>query len=87
MTTPSLISGAGLDLYRALVVGGPLTVRELAQRTGFEERSVREWLGRQADRGYVTYDPKAEIFLLTPDQAGRLDGGSAVHTEPGLRQR
>jgi hypothetical protein len=87
MTTPSFMSGAGLDLYRALVVGGPLTTRALAERTGFEERCVREWLGRQADRGYVTYDPKAEIFLLTSVQAARLDGGSAFHTEQGRRQR
>jgi hypothetical protein len=77
MTTHSLLPGAGLDLYRALVVGGPLTTRELAERTGFEERCVREWLGGEADRGHVTYDSKAEIFLLTPEQAARVDGGPA----------
>ena len=77
MTTPSIFPRAGLDLYRALVVGGPLTTRELAERTGFEERCVREWLGGEADRGHVTYDSKAEIFLLTPEQAARVDGGPA----------
>lgn len=77
MTTPSLFPGAGLDLYRALVVGGPLTTRELAERTGVEERCVREWLGGEADRGHVTYDSKAEIFLLTPEQMARVDGGPA----------
>jgi hypothetical protein len=77
MTTPSSISGAELDLYRALVVGGPLTTRELAERTGFEERCVREWLGGQADRGHVTYDANGEIFLLTPEQAARVDAGPA----------
>jgi hypothetical protein len=77
MTTPSFFSGAGLDLYRALVVGGPLTTRELAERTGLEERGVREWLGGEADRGHVTYDSKTEIFLLTPEQAARVDGGPA----------
>ena len=87
MTAPSLISGAGLDLFRALVVGGPLTTGELAERTGFEERCVREWLGGQADRGYVTYDSKAKIFLLTPAQAARLDGSPALHAGQGLRQR
>jgi len=76
MTTRSLFP-AGLDLYRALLVGGPLTTRELAERTGFEERRVREWLGGEADRGHVTYDSKAEIFLLTPEQAARVDGGAA----------
>ena len=87
MTTRSFISGAGFDLYRALVVGGPLTTRELAERTGFEERCVREWLSRQADRGYVIYDCQAEIFLLTPEQAARLDGGPAFHAGQGLHQR
>jgi len=74
MATPSSISQ--LALYRALVVGGPLTTRELADRTGFEERCVREWLAGQADRGRVTYDANAEIFLLTPEQAARLDAGA-----------
>jgi DNA-binding GntR family transcriptional regulator len=76
MTTPSSISGAELELYRALIVGGPLTTRELAERTGVEERCVREWLGRQADRGRVTFDANAEIFLLTPEQAARADTGA-----------
>jgi hypothetical protein len=87
MTTRSFISGAGLDLYRALLVGGPLTTRELADRTDFEERCVREWLSRQTDRGYVTYDCKAEIFLLTPEQAARVDGGAAFHGGQGYIKR
>ena len=74
MTMPSLTPGSGLNLYRALVDGGPLTTRELAERTGLEERSVLEWLGGQAARGRVTYDSTAEIFLLTEEQAARLDG-------------
>jgi hypothetical protein len=74
MTTPASISGAELDLYRALVVGGPLTTRELAERTGLDVRCVREWLGGQTNRGYVTYDSIAQIFWLTPEQAARVDG-------------
>jgi hypothetical protein len=35
---------------------------------------VRDWLGRQAERGHVTYDATAEIFLLTPQQEARLTG-------------
>ena len=79
MTTPASISGAELVLYRALVVGGPLTTRELAERTGFEVCCVREWLGEQANRGYVTYDSIAQIFWLTPEQVARVDGGPAFH--------
>jgi len=61
-------------MFRALVDGGPQTAREIAERAGLEERYVREWLGRQAERGRVTYDPTAEIFLLTPQQEARLAG-------------
>lgn len=78
MTTPSVFPGAELDVYRALVVGGPLTTPELAARTGVEERSLRQWLGEEAHRGHVTYDSEAEIFLLTPQQAARVDGGPAL---------
>ncbi|HYB27766.1 MAG TPA: cupin domain-containing protein [Solirubrobacteraceae bacterium] len=87
MKAPSVFPGAGPDLYRALIVGGPLTTRELAERTGFGERCVREWLGWEADRGHVTYDSKAEIFLLTPEQAARVDGGPAFQAAVGLHQR
>lgn len=87
MTTRSFIPRVGLDLYRALVVGGPLTMRELAERTGFDERCVREWLGQQRDRGYVTYDRRSEIFLLTAEQAARLAGGPAFHGAQGQHQR
>ena len=87
MTTPSLTPGSGLNLYRALVNGGPLTTRELAERTGLEERSVREWLGGQAARDRVTYDSTAEISLLTPEQAARLDGGPASSAGQRLHQR
>jgi 2-polyprenyl-3-methyl-5-hydroxy-6-metoxy-1,4-benzoquinol methylase len=40
--------GDRLGLYRALHEHGPLTSRELAARTGTDERYVREWLEQQA---------------------------------------
>lgn len=87
MTTLSPVPDAGLKLYRALIDGGPLTTRELAERTGLQERSVHEWLGDQAGRGYVSYDSTAELFLLTPEQAARVDGGPVVRAGRGLHQR
>jgi len=87
MTTPASISGVELDPYRALVVGGPLTTRELAERTGLEVRCVREWLGGQTNRGYVSYDSIAQIFWLTPEQAARVDGGRAFDAGRGRHQR
>jgi hypothetical protein len=61
-------------MFRALLAGGPQTPHELAERAGLEERYVREWLGRETERGHVTYDPTAEIFLITPLQEARLAG-------------
>lgn len=87
MTTPSFISGAGLDMYRELVVGGPLTAGELAQRTGREERRVREWLTRQVDHGSVTHERRGELFLLTPEQTARLDAGVVLDEGERPRQR
>ena len=40
--------GLRLGLYRSLVDDGPATSVELAQRTGTNERLVREWLEQQA---------------------------------------
>jgi hypothetical protein len=69
-------------MFRALVACGPLTAREVAQRAGLEERYVREWLGREAERGHVTYDPAAEIFLITPQQEARLTGEAGQTHDP-----
>jgi SAM-dependent methyltransferase len=45
--------GERLGLYRALFEGGPATSAELAERTGTDERYVREWLEHQAVAGFV----------------------------------
>jgi SAM-dependent methyltransferase len=60
--------GDKLGLYKALATAGPLTSRELAERTGTAERYVREWLSNQAAGGYVSYDPGAQRFYLTEEQ-------------------
>ena len=51
-----VVIGDRLGLYKALAGAGPLTPRELAERTDTHERYVREWLNAQAAGGYVTYD-------------------------------
>jgi hypothetical protein len=83
MTTARLLPDAGPAIFRALVGGGPQTAREVADRVGLEERYVRDWLGRQADRGCVTYDATAEIFLLTPEQEATLAGQAVQTQRPG----
>ena len=57
--------GDRLGLYEALTGAGPLTPRELAERTDTHERYVREWLNAQAAGGYVTY---ADGRYALPDE-------------------
>ena len=45
--------GDELGLYRAMADGQPVTPAELAERTGTQERYVREWLNTQAASGFV----------------------------------
>jgi DNA-binding IclR family transcriptional regulator len=54
-------------LRRRLKLGRPCQPAELAQRTGTNERYVREWLGNQAAGGYVEYDAKSRAYFLNED--------------------
>ncbi|HEY2144685.1 MAG TPA: methyltransferase domain-containing protein [Steroidobacteraceae bacterium] len=63
-----VLVGDRLGLYKALAQGA-LTSLELAQRTGTNERYVREWLGNQGASGYVQYDAASGKWSLTPEQA------------------
>jgi SAM-dependent methyltransferase len=48
--------GHRVGLYEALARGGPATSVELAERTGTNERYVREWLEQQAANAIVEVD-------------------------------
>src|SRR5687767_5639438 len=56
--------GNRLGLYRALAGRGPLSSRELAARTGTEERYVREWLNSQVAGGYLDYHEESATYEL-----------------------
>ena len=66
-----VVIGEKLGLYKALV-SGPMTTRELAAKTGTDERYLREWLSSQAAGGYITYDETTNKFSLTQEQAFTL---------------
>lgn len=68
----TVLIGDKLGLYKAMAGGEPVSAKELAERTGTDERYMREWLSAQAASGYVEYDPAAERFRLTPEQAFAL---------------
>jgi 2-polyprenyl-3-methyl-5-hydroxy-6-metoxy-1,4-benzoquinol methylase len=63
-----VLVGDRLGLYKALAQAA-LTSSELAQRTGTNERYVREWLGNQGASGYVQYDAATGKWSMTPEQA------------------
>jgi len=67
----NVVVGHRLGLYRGLAEG-PATAEQLARRTETDSRYVAEWLRGQAAGGYVSYDPAAEQFSLTPEQAYAL---------------
>jgi SAM-dependent methyltransferase len=68
-SAPLVLIGDRLGLYRAMAGAGPLTPRELAERTGTDERYIREWLCAQAASGYAEYDPETGRYLLPDEQA------------------
>ena len=63
-----ILVGDRLGLYRELAKGA-MTSAELAQRTGTNERYIREWLGNQGAGGYVQYDAASDEWSLSPEQA------------------
>ncbi len=68
----TVLIGDKLGLYKAMADGEPITAGELAERTGTDERYMREWLSAQAASGYAEYDPPADRFHLSPEQAFAL---------------
>jgi 2-polyprenyl-3-methyl-5-hydroxy-6-metoxy-1,4-benzoquinol methylase len=50
-----VVVGDRLGLFRAMADGQNVTSAELAERTGTNERNVREWLNALSAAGYVTY--------------------------------
>ena len=78
----TIILGEELGLYRAMADGNPIAPNELAEKTGCNERLVREWLNAQAAAGYVEFSN--DRFRLPPEQAMALaDENSPVYVAGG----
>jgi SAM-dependent methyltransferase len=77
-----VVIGESLGLYKALA-GGALTPAELAERTGTDERYVREWLNSQAAGEYVQYDPSTGRYSLSEEQAFALADEKSPAYLPG----
>jgi SAM-dependent methyltransferase len=86
MSAALVVIGDRLGLYRAMGDCQPLSVEELASRTGTDARYVREWLSNQAAGGYVSYDAKTERFSLSPEQSLALAQEGSPAFVPGAFQ-
>ena len=67
-----VVIGDRLGLYKAMAGAGGMTSEALAQKTGTNERYVREWLAAQAAGGFVTYDAATQSYTLPNEQAFAL---------------
>jgi SAM-dependent methyltransferase len=77
-----VLVGDRLGLYRELAKG-PLSSTQLAQKTGTNERYVREWLGNQGAGGYVQFDAETSQWSLNPEQAACLADPNGPVDIPG----
>ncbi len=64
--------GDRLGIFKAIAAAGPVTVGELAQRTGLQERYLREWLGSMVAAQYIEYDPASGRYSLPPEHVAPL---------------
>ena len=60
----------------------PGTSQELAERTGLNERYVREWLGAMTTGGIFTYEPASRTYSLPLEHAALLSGDTARNMAP-----
>jgi 2-polyprenyl-3-methyl-5-hydroxy-6-metoxy-1,4-benzoquinol methylase len=80
------VIGDKLGLYKAMAEAGPITSEDLAERTGTNERYVREWLASQAAGGYASYDSETARFFLTEEQTFALTNENGPIFLPGAFQ-
>ena len=82
-TSMLIIIGERLGLYRAMAqANSPVSVKELAEKTGTVERLLREWLANQVASGYIDYDPSSRKYSLPSEHALALaDENSSLYLQ------
>ncbi len=71
MTSSMIYLGDAMGLYPVLAESGAITSRELAERTGLDERWLREWLYQQGAAGVLEYRGD-DRFELSPEGTALL---------------
>ncbi|MGD9590498.1 MAG: class I SAM-dependent methyltransferase [Pyrinomonadaceae bacterium] len=70
MHAGSIVIGEKLGLYKAMATPNErITAAQLAERTGTNERYIREWLNANAASGYIQYDAANDSYYMTDEQA------------------
>jgi 2-polyprenyl-3-methyl-5-hydroxy-6-metoxy-1,4-benzoquinol methylase len=72
MAAPHVYIGDQLGIFKTLAASGPVTVDQLAAKTGLQERYLREWSAAMAASGYIDFDAAARTFDLPPAKAAVL---------------
>jgi SAM-dependent methyltransferase len=67
MSVITIYVGHKLGLYRLLAESEPVTPAELAQKTGYSERYLREWLECMAAGGYLDYSSSSGTFSISEE--------------------
>lgn len=77
--------GHKLGLYKAMAGAGWVSSDQLAEKTGTDERYVREWLNNQTAGGYVHYDVQTKTYRLPDEHIPVLaDDDSPMFLVPAL---
>ncbi|MEN7536637.1 class I SAM-dependent methyltransferase [Aurantiacibacter flavus] len=61
--------GDQAGVFAAMDGEGPMTLDQLAEKTGLNAKYLREWLGSVSAAGYLVFDPVAQTFELPAEHA------------------
>jgi SAM-dependent methyltransferase len=61
--------GDRLGIFKSLAEAGAVTSAEFAERTGLNERYLREWLGAMTAAKYIAYDTATSRYSMSSENA------------------
>jgi SAM-dependent methyltransferase len=78
--------GDQLGIFKVMSNGTAFTTGQLAERTGLNERYLREWTATMAAAGYLDYSPLDATFRMNPEQAAVLTNEDTTYFTAGAFQ-
>jgi SAM-dependent methyltransferase len=78
--------GDRLGIFKTMAGGSAFTTQQLAERTGLNERYLREWTATMAAAGYIDYSPGDATFRMSPEQAAVLTNEDTTYFTAGAFQ-